>query len=253
VTVQNNDQAKILREGGKILSSILQKAALMAVPGVSSYSLNEFAESEAARLKARCSFKNYRASKNDLPYPAGLCVSLNDEVVHGIPSKNKVLKEGDIVGLDLGIEYMGLFTDSAITVKVGRVGGHKARLVETAKNCLIDAIKIAKAGKKTGDIGYAIQTTAEKMGFSPVRELVGHGVGASVHEDPEVPCYGLPNTGTVLNEGLVLAIEPMINERGWKIKGANDGWTIKTADGSLSAHFEHTVLVTKEGCVVLTE
>jgi methionyl aminopeptidase len=251
--IKNQEELKILREGGKILASVLNLVANRAVAGASAFELDRLAESEIRNAGGTPSFKNFRAQAGDPPFPASLCVSVNDEVVHGFPSKNKVLKDGDIVGLDLGLLYKGLYTDMAVTVAVGKVDATSAKLIEAAKECLSSAIKQTAPGKFTGDIGAAIEATAKKYGFQVVRELVGHGVGKSVHEEPEVPCFGKIGTGTKLVEGLVIAVEPMINAGKWKIIIAPDNWTIKTEDGSLSAHIEHTLLVTKKGCEILTK
>jgi methionyl aminopeptidase len=179
-------------------------------------------------------------------------VSINDEVVHGIPRKDKILREGDIVGLDLGMSYQGLFTDAALTVAVGKIDNESKKLIQAAEECLQTAIAEIAPGKSTGDVGFAIESTAKKYGFQVVRELVGHGVGLSVHEDPEVPCFGKPGTGVKLMEGHVIAVEPMVNAGDWKVFFSDDHWTIKTQDAKRSAHIEHTLLVTKHGCEVLT-
>ncbi len=248
--IKSPQDIELIAEGGKLLRDILHQTAGLVKPGVSTWELNEFAEKAIIKIGGRPSFKNYGSKKN--PYPAGLCTSVNDVIVHGIPSRNKILKSGDIIGLDIGMEYKGLFTDTAITTPVGTAGDVAKRLMETTKKCLDMAIKQTRPGNKIGDIGFAIQSTAEAAGFSVVRDLVGHGVGYGVHEDPLVPCYGKKGTGEVLREGMVLAIEPMLCEHEYFIKGDDDGWTIRTADGGLSAHFEHTVAITKDGPRILT-
>jgi methionyl aminopeptidase len=211
------------------------------------------AEKEIKAQGAIPSFKNYRAQAGDPPFPASLCVSVNDEVVHGIPRKDKFLREGDIVGLDLGVQYQGLFTDAAITVPVGNVGEKYLKLILAAEESLKAGLAEVKPDNFTGDIGFAIDSAAKNCGFQVVRELVGHGVGKAVHEQPEVPCFGRANSGTKLVKGMVLAIEPMVNELGWKIYIADDNWTIKTQDHGRSAHFEHTVVITDNGCEILTD
>lgn len=248
--VKTDEEIEIIAEGGKILRDILYGAAALVKPGVSSAGLNDFAESEIYKAVGRPSFKGYGTKKN--PYPAGLCTSVNDVIVHGIPSRNAILKSGDIVGLDIGMEYKSLYTDTAITVAVGQISDVAKKLLETTKKCLDAAIKQAKAGNKIGDISHAMQSTAEAAGFSVVRDLVGHGVGYDVHEDPSVPCFGKKGTGELLREGMVLAIEPMLCEHEYFVKMDGDGWTIRTADGGLSAHFEHTVAITKNGARILT-
>jgi len=249
---QDPKEIEILRAGGKILAEVLDLVAKRVKPGVSAFDLDQLAESEIKKRGATPSFKNYAAQAGDPPFPASLCVSVNDEVVHGIPRKEKILHSGDIVGLDLGVEYQGLFTDAAITVPVGEVRPKHLKLIEAAQQSLAAGLDQVKAGNFTGDVGHAIENNAKQYGFQAVRELVGHGVGKAVHEDPEVPCFGKPQTGVKLVLGLVIAVEPMVNEGGWKVYFTNDNWTIKTKDGTWSAHAEHTVLVTQDGCEILT-
>jgi methionyl aminopeptidase len=243
-------EIRIINEGGQILHEILRTTAKLVQPGVSTAELNAFAENEMTKAGGRPSFIGYGTKKN--PFPAGLCTSINDVVVHGIPSKKDILQEGDIVGLDIGMEYQGLYTDTAITVGVGKISSTAQRLIATAEKCLNEAIRTVRPGKHIGDIGYAIQTLAEREGFSVVRDLVGHGVGYAVHEDPSVPGYGRKGTGLELVSGMVLAIEPMLCQGRYQVYFDNDGWAIRTADGSLSAHFEHTIAVTDYGAKVLT-
>lgn len=240
----------IINEGGKILHDILLRAGEMAQPGVSTAEINDFAEKAIIKAGGRPSFIGYGSRKN--PFPAGLCTSINDAIVHGVPSQQDILQEGDIVGLDIGMEYKKFYTDTAITVPVGKISDTAQRLIDITKLSLDKALEQVKAGNHIGDIGYAIQKTVEDSGFSIVRDLVGHGVGYDVHEDPAVPCYGKPGKGIVLVEDMVLAIEPMVCELKAKIFFDTDGWTIRTADGGLSAHFEHTIAVTKNGVKILT-
>lgn len=248
--IKTQKEIEIIAEGGKILHDILHKTAGLVHPDISTWELNEFAESEIEKAGGTPSFKNYGPKKN--PFPAGLCTSVNSVVVHGIPSKSVILKNGDIIGLDIGMEYKGFFTDTAITVPVGEINSQAQKLIEVTKKCLDLALKIIKEGVKTGDIGYIIQKNAEDEGFSVVRDLVGHGVGYAVHEDPSIPCYGKKGQGIALKENMVLAIEPMICEGEYFLTYESDGWTISTKDHSLSAHFEHTIAVTKTGCKILT-
>jgi methionyl aminopeptidase len=248
--IKTQEEIEIIAEGGKILHDILAQTAALVKPGVSTGELNEFAEKLIYQAGGRPSFKDYGPKKN--PFPAGLCTSVNDVVVHGIPSKNVILKVGDIVGLDIGMEYKELYTDHAVTVAVGEITDKAKKLVETTKKCLNLAIKEAAPGKKTGDIGYIIQKTAEDNGFSAIRDLVGHGVGYDVHEEPAVPCFGKKNTGDVLKPGMVIAIEPMLATGEYFLSVDPDGWTIRTADGGLSAHFEHTIAITEKGSKILT-
>lgn len=251
--IKDPEQIEILRQGGRILAETLQLIASKVKPGVSSLDLNMLAEKELKKNGATPSFKNYMPAGFPTPFPASLCVSINDEVVHGVPSYEKKILEGDIVGLDLGVKYKGLFTDGAITVSVGSLKPRLVSLISVTKQCLQNAIAQVCPGNFIGDISFAIQKTAQKAGFSVVRELVGHGVGKSVHEDPEIPCFGKPRTGKKILSGMVLAIEPMVNAGNWKVNFLPDNWTIKTADSSYSAHFEHTVLVTDTGCEILTK
>lgn len=244
------EEIELINEGGKILRDILHRAGAMAKPGVSTAEINDFAEKEIIKAGGRPSFIGYGDKHN--PFLAGLCTSINDAVVHGVPSAKDILQEGDIIGLDIGMEYKKLYTDTAITVAVGKVSDSAQRIMDVTKKALDDAIKQVKPGNTIGDIGFAMQTAVESSGFSVVRDLVGHGVGYAVHEDPAVPCYGKPGKGIVLVENMVLAIEPMVCEMKPKIFFDTDGWTIRTHDGGLAAHFEHTIAVTKNGVRILT-
>ncbi len=240
-----------MREGGKILADILQLLAEKIKPGISGDEINELAEREIKKHRAIPSFLNYKIYKGGIPFPAAICFSANDEIVHGFPY-GKILKEGDIAGLDLGIKYNGLHTDSAITIGAGKISDKAAKLVKVARESLYKGIEQVKAGNRLGDIGFAIQSYVEKNGFSVVRDLVGHGVGRSIHEAPEVPNFGKSGEGLKLRAGMTFAIEPMINEGNYHIKCDKDQWTIRTQDGKLSAHFEHTVAVTDSECEILT-
>ncbi len=244
------EEIKLINEGGKILRAILHRAGEMAKPGVSTKQLSDFADSQIRKAGGTPSFIGYGSRKN--PFPAALCTSINDVVVHGIPSAKDILQEGDIVGLDIGMVYKGLFTDTAITVPVGKVSPVATKLIATTKKALAEAIKQAKPGNRIGDIAYITQKTVEDAGFSVVRDLVGHGVGYAVHEDPSVPNYGRKGTGVELVEGMVLAIEPMVCELKSRVFFDHDGWTIRTHDGGLAAHFEHTIAVMKTGVQILT-
>jgi len=248
--IKSQSEIETIAEGGALLRDILYKAAALVRPGISTWDLNEFAEKQIYAIGGTPAFKGYGPKKN--PYPAGLCTSVNDQVVHGIPSRDVILKSGDVIGLDIGMEYKGLFTDTAITVPVGQVSDEAKKLIETTKKSLDAAIALAKPGNKIGDLGFVMQSTAEKNGLNVVRDLVGHGVGYEVHEDPAVPCYGKKGQGIELKEGMVLAIEPMIVTGEYFLQTEDDGWTISTVDGSLSAHFEHTIAITKSGARILT-
>ena len=250
--LKNIEDINKLREGGKILASVLREAASRALPGAKTTELDKLAEKIIKEAGGRPSFKNYKTADDKIPYPASLCVSINEEVVHGIPGE-RVLKDGDIVSLDLGMEYKGFYTDSAVTVSVGEASEQAKKLIETTKESLNLGIMAVKNGAFTGDIGYAIQSFAEKNGFNVIRKLVGHGLGRKAHESPEVPNFGLKRKGEILREGEVIAIEPMITAGRHDIYLDKDLWTWKTKDGSLSAHFEHTVIVTKNGTEIITK
>jgi methionyl aminopeptidase len=249
--IKTKDEIERLKEGGQILAKVLRKVAKAVKPGVRASDLNALAESLMRKAGGRPSFKGFGGKKN--PYPAGLCVSVNNEVVHGIPLPTKVLKGGDIVGLDAGLEYKGMFTDAALTVAVGKISAEKRRLIKTAERALLNAIKKIKPGIDLQIVSREIQETVEKEGFSVVRQLVGHGVGHAVHEEPQIPNYVINNFHLILKPGMVLAFEPMVNAGFWEVNTLKDGWTVVTADGSASAHFEHTVVVTERGALVVTK
>jgi len=250
--LKNIEEINMLREGGKILASVLYEAAGMSVSGIKTIELDKLAEKRIREAGGRPSFKNYKTQDDKVPYPASLGVSINEEVVHGVPGEI-VLKDGDIVSLDLGMEYKGFYTDMAITFPVGKASEQAKKLIETTKESLNLGIMAVKSGAFTGDIGYAIQSFAEKNGFNVVRKLVGHGLGRKVHEPPEVPNFGVKGKGEILREGEVIAIEPMITAGRQDIYLDKDEWTWKTKDGSLSAHFEHTIIVTKNGAEIITK
>ncbi len=255
IKYKNKEQIKTIAEGGKILSKIMDLIVKKVKPGITTGELNDYAEKLIEAAGAEASFKNYRAVWAEHAYPAALCVSVNDEVVHGIPSPHRKLEQGDIVGLDCGLKYQGLYTDMARTVAVGLVSPEAKKLMAVTQEALSAGIKKVKPGKKLSDVSKAVQSVAEKNGFSVVRQLCGHGVGFAAHEDPQIPNYwpAADTKDLKLAEGMVLAIEPMINTGSWEIDTLDDGWTIVTADGSLSAHFEHTVAVTDDGCQILTK
>ena len=250
--LKNTEDINKLRKGGKILASVLYEAARKAIPGAKTIELDILAEKMIKEAGGRPSFKNYKTPDDKISYPASLCVSINEEVVHGIPSE-RVFKDGDIVSLDLGIEYKGFYTDSAITVSVGNISEQAKKLIETTQEALNLGIMAVKNGAFIGNIGYAIQSFVEKNGFNVVRKLVGHGLGRKVHEPPEIPNFGVKGKGEVLREGEVIAIEPMITVGRHDINLDKDLWTWKTKDGSLSAHFEHTIIVTKNGAEIITK
>jgi methionyl aminopeptidase len=234
-----------MRAANQLVAEVLAELAGMALPGVTTADLDQYAETRVRAAGAAPAFKGYRG------YPATLCASANDEVVHGIPSKRK-LAEGDILSLDMGVLLDGFYGDSAVTVGVGKISDDAAELLRVTEEALQKAIERVRVGGRLSDIGHAIQRWVEAHGFSVVREFVGHGIGSSLHEEPQVPNYGEPGRGPRLVEGMVLAIEPMVNAGRPAVRILPDGWTAVTRDGSLSAHFEHTVAVTAEGPMVLT-
>jgi methionyl aminopeptidase len=236
IVVKSREELELMREGGGILAGMLSALALEVKPGIRTRDLNEMVERLMASQGVVASFKGYNG------YPASVCVSVNEEVVHGIPGE-RVLKDGDVVSLDLGVYHRGFHTDAAVTVPVGEPGAQASRLIETTREALMEGISQARAGNHVGDIGVAIQRYAEARGFGVIREYTGHGVGRQLHEDPQVPNFAC-GQGAVLRPGMTLAIEPMIAAGDWRTKVGPDKWVVSTADGSLAAHFEHTIAVT---------
>lgn len=255
--IKTEEEINDLRAGGHLLAQILDAVIAAIKPGVSTGELNVLAEKLMREAGAEPAFLGYGArltkqGQNVGGFPAVLCTSANEGVVHCIPSHERVLRDGDLIGLDIGIKYKGLFTDMARTVGVGTVSATAKQLMRVTKEALDLGIAQAKPGNTTGDIGHAVQTYVEGHGFSVVRDLVGHGVGHAVHEDPPVPNFGKAGSGAKLEVGMVIAIEPMVNEGGFQVKMLNDGWSIVTRDGKLSTHFEDTVVITKDGHEILT-
>ena len=234
-----------MRAASALVAEVLGELALLVAPGVSSLDLDVAAERLVRDAGAEPAFKGYRG------YPCTLCASVNEQVIHGIPSK-RPLVEGDVISLDMGVKMNGFFGDSAITVPVGRVSDEAERLLRVTRESLEKGIEQVRLGGRISDIGHAIQAHVEAHGFSVVREFVGHGIGAALHEEPQIANYGDPGRGPRLAEGMTLAIEPMVNAGRPSVKMLSDGWTAVTRDGSLSAHFEHTVAVTNNGPLVLT-
>jgi methionyl aminopeptidase len=245
ITIKSEREIVFMRQAGKIVAEVLKILASQLKPGLKTIELDAIAAREVEKRGAIPSFKGYRG------YPANLCVSVNDEVVHGIPGE-RVLKEGDIVSLDLGAIYQGYHGDSAITVGVGEVSASARKLMETAKEALEAGIAAAYCGKRLGDISAAIQNYVEPKGYSVVREYTGHGIGREMHEDPQIPNFGPPNTGPILRKGMTLALEPMVNIGDWHTRVDSNHWTVYTADGSLSAHFEHDIVITDGESEVLS-
>ena len=234
-----------MRRSGRVAARVLSAVMEHVQPGISTQELDELASRLMRKLGARSAFLNYRG------YPRSICVSINEEVVHGIPGSRRI-KEGDIVSIDVGVIYDGYIGDNAATVVVGNVAPEILRLVQTTEAALYAAIDRIRPGRRLGEVGHAIETTARRAGFSVVREFVGHGVGRRLHEDPPVPNFGPPESGPVLVEGMTLAIEPMFNLGTDAVVVREDGWTAVTADGSPSAHFEHTVAAVNGGAEILT-
>ena len=250
ILLKSREEIERMRAASGIVAEILLAVREQVRPGVSTGELDTLAEELTHRRGARPAFKGYTVAGR--AFPASICISINDEVVHGIPSTKRVLREGDIVGLDFGVCREGYFGDAAMTVAVGKVAPDASRLMEVTKASLQAGIDAIAPGGHVADISSAIQDVAEKAGFSLVREFVGHGIGRSLHEDPQVPNYRTGARGVRLQEGLVLAIEPMVNMGGPEVYVKDDGWTAATRDGRLSAHFEHSVAVTADGPYILS-
>jgi methionyl aminopeptidase len=235
-----------MRDAGRLVAEVLTELAAHVRPGVTTADLDAMAEQRIAKAGATPAFKGYHG------YPATICASINEEVIHGIPSGRRILNEGDIISIDVGVSLNGYYGDSAITLPVGQVSEEAARLLRVTEESLYKAIERVRPGNRISDIGHAVQHHVEAHGFSVVREFVGHGIGQRMHEEPQVPNYGEPGRGPRLSEGMVLAIEPMVNAGKPAVKVLADNWTAVTRDGSLSAHFEHTVAVTADGPWILT-
>ncbi len=254
VKIKTPRDIEILREGGRRHAFILNEVTKAVSPGVSVKDLDDLTARLVVEGGDRAAFFGYKPYGAKRPYPASLCVSVNDAVVHGIPNETSyILKEGDIVSLDLGLEHRGLITDMAVTVPVGKIDAVAKKLIKITREALALAVKTAKPGNTTGHIGEAVESLVSPHGFGIVEELAGHGVGYSVHEDPYIPNYGKAGEGELLIPGMVIAIEPIINEGTKKVKLDRDGYTYRTADGQRSAHFEHTVVITKNKCEILTK
>ncbi len=246
INIKSKREIEIMRDANKIVAEVLFILRDIIEPGMSTEFLNRKAEEITEKRGAVPAFKGY------MGYPKSLCVSVNEEIVHGIPSKKKKIKDGDIVSLDYGVVYKGYYGDAALTVGVGEISEIAKKLMEVTEESLYKGIEAARPGNHLGDIGYAVQSYVEANGFNVVRDFVGHGIGKKLHEEPQVPNYGNPGEGVVLREGMTIAIEPMVTEGTWKIKVLSDGWTAVTADGKLAAHFEHTIVITDNGPEILS-
>lgn len=246
VELKSPDEISRMRDAGRIVAEILDELEQAVAPGVTTWQLEQLAEKLISKKGARPAFKGYHG------FPCVLCASVNEEVVHGIPSKKKKLVEGDLMKLDFGVVFKGFFGDSARTVAVGKVSPEARALLEATRVSLQKAIEVMRPGNRLGDIGHAVQSYVEARGYSVVRDFYGHGIGRKLHEDPAVPNYGKPGGGMKLKAGMVLAVEPMVNQGGEDVEVLDDDWTAVTADRSLSAHFEHTILIAENGPEVLT-
>lgn len=243
---KSKQEIDLMRRAGEIAAEALARVMDAIEPGITTKKLDEVAEEFIRKKGARPAFLGY------MGYPASICVSINDEVVHGIPSGKRVIKEGDLVSIDLGVEYDGYYGDIAASVVVGDGPEAAHRLVEVTRRSLFKGVEEAVPGNRLFDISSAIQETVEREGFSVVRQYVGHGIGKKLHEEPQVPNFGKKGTGILLKPGITIAIEPMVNEGTYEVYTLSDGWTVKTKDGRLSAHFEHTVAITEDGPEILT-
>jgi methionyl aminopeptidase len=254
IKIKTSEEIEIMAEGGKILAKIMKELEKNVKPGIKTKELERLAQSLILKSGGKCSFKGYKDSKgySAIPYPACLCTSINEEIVHCPPSE-RILKEGDIISLDLGIFYKGYHTDMAVTLPVGKVSPQTQRLIQVTKKALELAIKKVKPGNTFGDISNTIQKYVESQGFNVIRDLCGHGIGKELHEDPQILNYGKKHSGEKIKEGMVFCIEPMVSVGDWHIKRKKDDFGYQTVDDSLSAHFEQTVAAVKNGYRILTE
>ena len=246
IILKSPAELDIMRSASRIVAEVHERLKEHVTPGVTTYELDRLSEEWTLEADATPAFKGYRG------YPWTLCISVNEEVVHGMPSKKRVLKDGDIVGLDFGVIYKGFYGDAARTRAVGTVSDDARDLMKVTRESLYKGIEAARPGNRVGDIGHAVQTHAEAAGYTIVRDFVGHGIGTHLHEDPQIPNYGQPNKGRPLKAGMVIAIEPMVNLGGPEVYITSDGWTAVTVDGKLSAHWEHTIAITDQGPEILT-
>ncbi|QJA09888.1 type I methionyl aminopeptidase [Romboutsia sp. CE17] len=246
IVIKSKKEIELMREAGKIVAETHELLKEAITPGISTLELDKIAEENIRKYNAIPSFKGYGG------FPGSICASINEQVVHGIPG-DQIVKEGDIISIDIGAYYKGYHADAAKTHGVGIISEEDRKLIEVTKESFYEGIKFAKLGYRLSDISHSIQAHVEKHGFSVVRDLVGHGVGTELHEDPQVPNYGPPGKGPRLREGMVIAIEPMINIGSYYVKTLSDGWTIVTIDGKKSAHYEHTIAITEDEPLILTK
>jgi len=246
IELKTKEEIIKIRKSAQIVKKVLEKLKTIVRAGIATLEFDIVAMEELKKYGAKPAFLGYRG------FPKSVCISINNEVVHGIPSDKRILKDGDIVSIDFGVEYDGYFGDAALTVPVGKISNTAKKLIDVTEKALYEGIKNAKVGNKLYDISASIQEYVEKNGFSVVRDYVGHGIGKKLHEEPIVPNFGEKGTGPVLKEGMVFAIEPMVNEKGFEVKVLDNGWTVVTVDNGLSAHFEHTVAITINGPEILS-
>jgi methionyl aminopeptidase len=245
ITIKSDEEIRIMREAGRVVGQVLEMLAEAAKPGVTEKELDRMVRKEYAKRGVLPTFLGYQG------YPATVCISVNEKLVHGIPG-DRAFKDGDVVSIDLGATYKGFVGDSALTIGIGEITPEAQRLIDVTRESLWIGIRTARAGVRVGEVSHAIGEYIESQGFGVVREYVGHGVGREMHEDPQVPNYGPPDRGPVLRKGMAIAIEPMVTVGDWHTKKHKDGWTVSTADGSLCAHFEHTLAITDGDAEVLT-
>ncbi len=250
IPIKNSEAIRRMRESCAVAATVLAKLKEQVRPGITTYDLDQIGRDLIASFGARSACHGYQLHSRR--YPAHTCLSVNEEVVHGIGSLKRILRDGDIIALDVVVEYNGWIGDNATTVPVGAIAPRTAELLKTTEEALAVGIRQAQVGNRIGDISHAVQTFVEARGFSVVREMVGHGVGREMHEEPQIPNFGRKNTGEKIKPGMTLAIEPMVNLGGYRVRTLADGWTVVTSDGSPSAHFEHTVLTTDSGPEILT-
>ncbi|MBM3157450.1 MAG: type I methionyl aminopeptidase [Chloroflexi bacterium] len=245
IVIKSPREIAIMREAGRVVAAVIEALTEAVSPGVTTRELNEVADRELKKHGAVSAFKGYRG------FPASICTSINEEVVHGIPG-SRILKAGDIISLDVGAILDGFYGDAAVTLPVGKISAEGQRLIETTEEALKAGIAAARSGARLGDVSAAIQNYAESRNFSVVREYVGHGIGRELHEDPQIPNFGIAGEGPLLKKGMTLALEPMVNAGEWRTKIADNKWTVSTIDGKLSAHFEHTIAITDGSAEILT-
>lgn len=247
IIIKSPREIELMKEAGRMLAEVHEYLVQFVVPGISTYELDEIVEKETLKLGGKPAFKGYEG------FPGCMCMSVNDEVVHGIPSKNKILKDGDIVSFDGGVIYRGYYSDACRTRAVGNISDEAKQLIQVTIDSYNEGLKKCFVGNRISDISHAVQVYADKFGYGIVRDFVGHGVGSDLHEDPQIPNYGPANKGPRIKAGMVIAVEPMLNMGSYAVRTLDDGWTAVTVDGSLSAHHENTIAITEEGPIVLTE